>query len=93
MLSFLEQYDVIVCPPSAHIALPHGTSSDHFRGFSYTMTYNLTGWPGGVVRAGTSSDGLPIGVQVVGRPWREDVVLAVLKHVENTFGGWQPPML
>ncbi len=55
------------------------------------MTYNLTGWPAAVVRAGTSSEGLPIGVQVVARPWRDDVALAVAQHIEKVLGGWQPP--
>ena len=46
-----------------------------------------------LVRAGTAVNGLPIGVQIIGRPWREDVVLAVAQWVEDTFGGWQPPDL
>ncbi len=62
-------------------------------GFTYTITYNLTGWPGAVVRAGTSPEGLPIGVQIVARPGREDVALAVSKWVETEFGGFEPPAL
>ena len=49
--------------------------------------------PVAVVRCGRSPEGLPIGVQVVGRPWTEDVVLAVAKHLEREFGGWQPTRL
>jgi len=91
MLSFMEKYDVIICPVCAHPALPHGVSIEFekFPAFSYTMTYNLTGWPGVVVRGGTSPEGLPIGVQVVARPWREDVALAVAQHIEIVLGGWQ----
>jgi amidase len=48
----------------------------------------MTGWPAAVVRAGTSSSGLPLGVQVVGRPWREDVVLALIGAIERA---WPPP--
>jgi len=55
--------------------------------------FNWTGWPSAVVRAGTSSDGLPIGVQIVGSPWREDIVLAVAAVVEKKFGGWRPPQI
>jgi amidase len=93
MTAFLRDYDAILSPVCATPALPHGTSIEdrNFRGFSYTMTHNLTGWPAGVVRCGTSRDGLPIGVQVAAHPWREDVVLAVLKKLEQTFGGWQAP--
>lgn len=58
-----------------------------------TYTYNLTGWPAVVVRSGTSPEGLPIGVQVVARPWREDVALAVAQYIETALGGWQCPPL
>ena len=51
------------------------------------MTYNVTGWPGGVVRGGTSPEGLPIGVQIIGQPGREDVVLAVAEFLEQELGG------
>ncbi len=93
MLAFLDNYDMIIAPVNAYSAIPHGTFRERYSGFSYTMTYNLTGWPGAVVRVGTSQDGLPIGVQIVARPWREDVALAIAQHVEKTFGGWQRPPL
>lgn len=95
MLTFLRRYDVILCPVCAFPAPPHGTTMEpEMRlGFSYTGAYNLTGWPGAVVRAGTSPDGLPIGVQVVARPWREDVALAVAQQIETALGGWQRPPL
>jgi len=95
MLSFLKKYDVIICPVNPYPALPHGASLDDeiYASFSYTRTYNLTGWPSAVVRGGTSAEGLPIGVQVVAGPWREDVVLAVAQHIETTCGGWQRPPL
>jgi amidase len=93
MLSFLERFDAILCPPCAWDALPHDASDadDANPAFSYTFAYNMTGWPGAVVRAGTSSRGLPLGVQIVGRPWREDVVLALARAVEESLGGFQPP--
>jgi amidase len=92
MLSFMEKYDAIICPVNAYPALPHGGTLDkRVISVSYTMTYNLTGWPVAVVRAGTSPEGLPIGVQVVARPWREDLALAISKHVESTLNGWKEP--
>ena len=95
MLTFMEQYDVILSPTCAYPAPLHGLlMTDAMRkGTSYTGTYNLTGWPGAVVRGGTSPEGLPIGVQVVARPWREDVALAVAQHLETALGGWQRPSL
>jgi amidase len=91
MFAFWQNYDAILCPACAMPAIPHGTSLENWTSLSYTMTYNLTGWPGAVVRAGASSEGLPIGVQIVARPWREDVALAIALHIETALGGWQPP--
>lgn len=93
MLQFLEDFDAILCPPCAFVELPHGASApaEANASFSYTFAYNMTGWPAAVVRAGTSSKGRPIGVQIVGRPWREDVVLALARHIEQSLGGFQMP--
>lgn len=93
MLQFIAPYDVLLCPVNANVAIKHGTVRELHDGFSYTATYNLTGWPGAVVRAGTSPEGLPIGVQILAKPWREDVALAVARFVESQFGGWQPPAI
>jgi amidase len=89
--AYLTLNDVILSPVSTSPAVAHGTSIEErtFRGFSYTMTHNLTGWPAAVVRCGTSSTGLPIGVQIAAAPWREDIVLAVARRLEEIFGGWQ----
>ena len=59
----------------------------------WTTPWSLTGWPCAVVRCGTSPDGLPIGVQVVAPPWRDDLALALAAHLETTLGGWHPPPL
>jgi amidase len=84
MFSFFQRFDAILSPVAAQPAVPHGTSleDDVFRGFSYTMTHNLTGWPAAVVRCGTSREGLPIGIQIAAHPWREDVALALAKAIE-----------
>jgi amidase len=95
MLSFMRDYDLIICPPCARTAMPHGTTFDEDNQlvFSYSMIYNMTGWPGAVVRASTSPEGLPVGVQLVARPWRDDVALAAAAAVERATGGWQRPPL
>lgn len=93
MLSFMESCDVIICPVNALPAMPHGAISEQLPSVSYTCTYNLTGWPGAVVRVGTTAEGLPIGVQVVARPWREDVALKVARFLESEFGGWVKPAI
>ena len=93
MLAAMSEYDLIIAPVNAYTAIPHGTLADHYPGFGYTMTYNLTGWPAAVVRVGTGNDGLPIGIQIIAKPWQEAIVLAVAKHLETVFGGWQAPSI
>jgi amidase len=77
-----------VTPAAELPAQPHGAGEG---GIAYTLAYSLTGYPAAVVRTGTTAEGLPVGVQVVGRPWRDDVVLAVAASLEARFGGWRPP--
>jgi amidase len=92
MCEFLSRYDAILSPVCANPALPHGTSIEdtNFRGFSYTMAYNVTGWPAAAIRCGTSASGLPIGVQIAVGRCREDVVLRLAGVLEEALGGWQP---
>lgn len=91
MTGYFNDHDVILCPVNAKPAIPHGATA--LSDYSYTISYNVTGWPGGVVRAGTSAEGLPIGIQIVAAPAREDVVLAVAAYLEQALGGFQRPTL
>lgn len=91
MLSFMADYDVIVCPAMPTPAKPHHHGLVEISDFSHLMAHNITGWPAAVVRCGTSADGLPIGVQVVARPWQDATALAAAAHLETVFGGWHPP--
>lgn len=95
MLAFLHRFDLILCPVFTCPAVSHGGTSSHElkHGLSCTTPYSLTGWPCATVRCGTSSEGLPIGVQLVAGPWRDDVALAAALHLERALGGWQPPAL
>ncbi len=93
-LTWLEQYDLIICPVNANPPKPVPPEFVRTPGSAnggYTSQYNTTGWPAGVVRAGTSKEeaGLPLGIQVVGQPWRDDIVLAAMLHIEKQTGGWQ----
>ena len=105
----MESYDLVLTPENSRPARAIGeegplvpepargggrTGGDEGRGGgNFVAVYNHTGWPAGVVRAGTSPEKLPIGIQIVGQPWREDVVLAALRHVESQSGGWVKPPL
>ncbi len=90
LTGFMADFDVILTPVAERPATPHGTDEGWI---PYTLPYSLTGWPCVVVRAGTSPEGMPIGAQVVARPWREDVAMAVAGEIERAFGGWQAPDL
>ncbi len=100
MLDWMKSYDVFVCPVAGKPAQPidvaggeGGGGGGAPNGWPYTGVFNCTGWPVVVVRCGTSTDGknLPIGVQIVCAPWREDICLAVASYLEGRSGGWQRP--
>lgn len=95
MLMFMQKFDIIICPPCAFVAPPHNTwrDPDKRRGFGYAAAYSLAGWPSVVVRCGETSDHLPIGLQIIARPWCEDAALAIAWYLEDVFGGWQPSTL
>ncbi|NJN83921.1 MAG: hypothetical protein HC802_17680 [Caldilineaceae bacterium] len=90
-LRFLDDYDALLCPADHHAAPPF-RAQDPQR-FDYAIPFSMTGNPCVVVRVRAGKDGLPIGVQVVARPWREDVALALAKVLESELGGWQRPPL
>ena len=79
----MQQYEILLCPAAAIPAFRHGERSWQVEGktvhyldaWSYTEFFNLLGNPAVVVPVGHSSEGLPIGVQIVGRPWEEEQVL------------------
>lgn len=90
LIGFMRDYDVILTPAAAEPAVAHG---DPGGSIAYTLAYSLTGWPAAVVRAGTTATDLPIGVQLVARPWRDDVALAAARAVEAHIGGWRAPTM
>jgi amidase len=93
LLRWVQDVDLIVCPAMPQPAIRHGESSAAWFGDTYSDIHNLTGWPAVVVRGGSSAEGLPIGVQLVALPWREDVALAGARVVEAASGGWQRPAI
>ncbi|MFT4046293.1 MAG: amidase [Solimonas sp.] len=100
MLDWMKDYDVFLCPVAGKPAQPIDQEADPAaaagggagNGWPYTGIFNSTGWPVVVVRCGSSADGkLPIGVQVIAAPWREDICLAVAAYLEGQSGGWKRP--
>ena len=90
MLGFMSGFDLILCPVAADVAPLYRSKYVPTHLFSYTIPYSLTGNPCVVVRAGTSPEGLPIGVQVVARNWHDDIALRAARSIEKALGGWRP---
>jgi amidase len=92
MLAFMDGHDLILCPVFPGPAPRHGATiaPGQTDPTSHTTPHSLTGWPAATVRCGTSAEGLPIGVQLVAAPWREDVALAGALALERDLGGWRP---
>lgn len=94
-----EQYPILLCPAAAIPAFHHGERSwqiegrtvDYLDAWSYTEWFNLLGNPAAVVPVSYTPEGLPIGVQIVGRPWKEEQVLAVAAALESQCRAWRKP--
>jgi Asp-tRNA(Asn)/Glu-tRNA(Gln) amidotransferase A subunit family amidase len=100
LLSWMERTPLFVAPVGAVPAFWHeefgrveveGRSVPTFRAFSYAHAANVFDLPAACVPAGRTAAGLPVGVQVVGRPHEEWRVLAAARVIEEALGGWQPP--
>jgi len=98
-LAQMKDYPILLCPAAAIPAFRHGERSWQIDGktvqyldaWSYTEWFNLLGNPAAVVPVSQSQERLPIGVQLVGRPWQEEEVLAIAAAVERECKGWRVP--
>jgi Asp-tRNA(Asn)/Glu-tRNA(Gln) amidotransferase A subunit family amidase len=92
----MHDVPILISPVSSGAAFRHG-GGNYSPGTGYldTMRYsqwlNLAGFPGASVPVSHSNEGLPIGVQVIGRPFEDELVLAVAEAIERVRGPWQPP--
>ncbi|HVO80464.1 MAG TPA: amidase [Terriglobales bacterium] len=97
----MREFPVLLCPVAAVPAFRHGERSwtidgqtvKYLDAWSYTEWFNLLGVPAVAVPMGKSAEGLPIGVQVAGLPWQEEVVLSVAEELEAQRGEWQAPLI
>jgi Asp-tRNA(Asn)/Glu-tRNA(Gln) amidotransferase A subunit family amidase len=93
LLQWMETTPIIVAPVGATAAYPHdtlkvtvrGSSFGTFRAFSYAQTFSVFDLPVVTVPAGKSNEGLPIGVQIAGTPFAEEMVLAAAEIVEKAL--------
>jgi Asp-tRNA(Asn)/Glu-tRNA(Gln) amidotransferase A subunit family amidase len=93
LLRWLRATPIVVAPVGATPAYAHdtlkvtvrGSKMGTFKAFSYAQTFNVFDLPVVTVPAARSNDGLPIGVQIVGRPFTEELVLAAAEIVEQAL--------
>jgi len=100
LLDELSSYSALITPVCSVPAFRHGERDwtiggervEYFSAMRFTQWFNLLGAPAAVVPAGRSKEGLPIGVQVAGRPYCDEVVLRVAAMLDEDFGYQAPPM-
>lgn len=93
----IAPYDIVVCPVAPGPAPLHnqapaegeGAKADGYSWLNYASTYSVAGLPVAVVPAGEES-GLPLGVQIVANPFRDDLALTAARRVESALGGFRP---
>ena len=98
ILRQMREVTILISPVCSEPALRHGEGTwrpgaphSYLDTMRFSQWLNLTGFPGVSVPVSISAEGLPIGVQVIGRPHEEELVLAVAEHIENARGPWQAP--
>ncbi len=99
-LARMRPYRVLLAPVSAVPAFRNGEGgwgtshpANYLETMRYSQAFNLLGLPAAVVPVGRSTEGLPTGVQVIGRPYQEEIVLEVAAGIEAQFGYQAPPLV
>lgn len=97
---FFTQWDVFLCPVWMHTANMRADTGHVVDGKAYTdeevspateSISPLTGLPSVVIPVGPDSQGLPIGIQLIGRRWEDERLLAIAKLVSSVAGGFRRP--
>lgn len=99
LLRFMEEYPLLLGPPASVTAGRHGQRAfdlpsgrvEWLEAFSVSQVWNAFGFPAASVPVTLSVAGLPIGVQVVGRPWEDERVLAACRAIEDRVGPYRRP--
>ena len=100
ILKQLRDVPILLSPVSVTTAFKHGEGTwrpgapqCYRETMRWTQWLNLTGFPGVSVPVAISQQGLPIGLQVIGHPFEDELALAVAEKIELARGPWQPPSL
>ena len=98
---FFEDCDALLCPASMVTAFPHcepgtplkvdGNDVDYWMVSAYGTVFNYTGHPAVVLPYKLDRDGLPIGLQLVGKRWDDLRLLAIANALSPVTGGFRRP--
>jgi amidase len=99
-LAEMSEYPVLLSPVASIPAFRHGERTwviegqavDYLDAVRHTQWFNTLAAPAAVVPVGSSPEGLPIGVQVVARPFNDETALGVAAIVDAAFGYRPPPI-
>ena len=98
ILHHMRNVPILLSPVSSAPAFQHGAGnyrSGDPHNYRDTMRFcqwlNLTGFPGLSIPMGHSPEGLPINVQLIGRPNEDELLLMVGQILESARGPWQAP--
>jgi amidase len=99
-LEELKRYPVLLCPVASVPAFKHGERAWTVEGqtvhyldaWRHSQWFNALAAPAAVVPVGRSPEGLPIGVQIVARPFEDETALGIASIVDAAFGYRPPPM-
>ena len=102
--NFMRDREIWLCPVASGPAFTHrktgrsieidGQHVDYLQATAgHTALFNFTGNPVLVLPIGFSSDGLPIGVQLLARRWGDDQLLSLAPALERAIGAYKPPPL
>ena len=94
LLKWMETTPVILAPVGSTPAFEHDTLKlsvqnkeiGTFKAFGYSQAFNVFDLPVVTVPVGKSAEGLPIGIQIVGRPYEETTILEVAQVLESGLG-------
>lgn len=100
VLEEMATHPVLICPVASIPAFHHrerswsidGKTVDYLDAVRHTQWFNTLAAPAAVVPVGRSPEGLPIGVQIVARPFEDEIALGVASLVDDTFGYHPPPL-
>ncbi len=87
-----DKVDVVLTPATPSPAFAPGEISDPVQMYLndiFTVTVNMAGLPGIAVPAGISKDGLPLGLQLIGKAFDEETLFTAAAAIERVAGGYQ----